>query len=61
MPVQLFSLSKPVTAVLLLLRLAERGLLDLTNLQHLRARAAGGYASATLRQLLRHTSGNPRS
>jgi CubicO group peptidase (beta-lactamase class C family) len=57
----LFSLSKPVTAVLLLLRLAERGLLDLTNLQHLRARAAGGYASATLRQLLRHTSGNPRS
>jgi CubicO group peptidase (beta-lactamase class C family) len=57
-PFELFSLSKPVTAVLLL-RLAERGLLDLdkpssTYVPGLPAE----YASATLRQLLRHTSGN---
>jgi CubicO group peptidase (beta-lactamase class C family) len=57
-PFELFSLSKPVTAVLLL-RLAERGLLDLdkpsgTYVHGLPAE----YASATLRQLLRHSSGN---
>jgi CubicO group peptidase (beta-lactamase class C family) len=57
-PFELFSLSKPVIAVLLL-RLAERGLLDLdkpagTYVPGLPAE----YASATLRQLLRHSSGN---
>jgi D-alanyl-D-alanine carboxypeptidase len=57
-PFELFSLSEPVTAVLLL-RLAERGLLDLDA-------PAGQYvhglpedfAAASLRQLLRHSSGN---
>ncbi len=57
-PFEYFSVSKPVTAVLLL-RLAERGLLDLD--------APAGkfvhelpehYAGATLRQLLRHSSGS---
>lgn len=57
-PFELFSLSEPVTAVLLL-QLAERGLLDLdrpagTYLEALPA----DYGSSTLRQLLRHSSGN---
>jgi D-alanyl-D-alanine carboxypeptidase len=57
-PFALFSISKPVTAVLLL-RLAERGLVDLdqpsdTYVQGLPPE----YAAATLRQLLRHSSGN---
>jgi CubicO group peptidase (beta-lactamase class C family) len=56
-PFELFSIAKPVTAVLLL-RLAERGLVDLdqasgTYVQGLPPE----YASATLRQLLRHSSG----
>jgi D-alanyl-D-alanine carboxypeptidase len=57
-PFELFSIAKPVTAVLLL-RLAERGLVDLD--QPSGTYVSGlppGYASATLRQLLRHSSGN---
>jgi CubicO group peptidase (beta-lactamase class C family) len=57
-PFELFSGSEPVTAVLLL-RLAERGLVDLDASAGTVVRdVQGGYASATLRQLLRHSSGN---
>ena len=57
-PFEYFSVSKPVTAVLLL-RLGERGLLDLdapagTFVRELPQH----YAGATLRQLLRHSSGS---
>src|SRR5262245_27654773 len=54
---ELFSVSEPVTAVLLL-RLADRGLLDLDAPAGSIVRGLqGGYAAATLRQLLHHTSG----
>jgi CubicO group peptidase (beta-lactamase class C family) len=54
---ELFSVSMPVTAVLLL-RLAERGLVDLDRPvgSYLRE-LPEEYASSTLRQLLTHTSG----
>jgi D-alanyl-D-alanine carboxypeptidase len=55
---ELFSVSETVTAVLLL-RLAERGLIDLDAPADSIVRGLqGGYAAATLRQLLHHTSGN---
>ena len=55
---ELNSVSKPINAVLLL-RLAERGLLDLdrTAGSYLRE-LPPAYASSTLRQLLSHSSGN---
>ena len=57
-PFELFSIAKPVTAVLLL-RLAERGLVDLDQPSGTYVPGLPpGYASATLRQLLRHSSGN---
>jgi D-alanyl-D-alanine carboxypeptidase len=57
-PFELFSISEPVTAVLLL-RLAERSLLDLDKPAGTYVRELPpAYASATLRQLLRHSSGN---
>lgn len=57
-PFELFSVSEPVTAVLLL-RLAERGLIDLdADAGKVVRGLQGDYASATLRQLLGHTSGN---
>jgi CubicO group peptidase (beta-lactamase class C family) len=57
-PFELFALTEPVTAVLLL-RLAERGLLDLDAPAGKVVRGLQGpYSTATLRQLLRHSSGN---
>ncbi|MCI0344450.1 MAG: beta-lactamase family protein, partial [Chloroflexi bacterium] len=57
-PFELFSLDQPVTAVLLL-RLADRDLIDLDAAAGTAVRdLQGSYASATLRQLLRHSSGN---